>query len=210
LRIGVPENHYFDRLDPAVAKAVEAMIDLAGKLFGSVEKVRVPDVEALNTVGRVILLAEASAAMERYFERFDEIGADVRVLLEQGRLIPAADYINAQRLRRQMRDEFFAVFERVDLLLTPVTPTGAGRIGEATVKIGGVEEDFRLATTRLVRGVNVLGIPAMSLPCGFDGEGMPVGMQILGRAFGEADVLAAGAALEDETGYWEREPGMAS
>lgn len=206
LRIGVPANHYFDRLDPAVAAAVGAMIELAGKLCASVETVRVPDVDALNTVGRVILMAEASSAMERYFDRFDEIGADVRMLLEQGRLLSAVDYINAQRLRRQMRDEFLAVFEDVDLLLTPVTPTGAGRIGERTVSIQGVPEDFRLATTRLVRGINVLGIPALSLPCGFDADGMPVGLQIIGKPFAEAAVLAAGAALEDETGFWERRP----
>ena len=76
-------------------------------------------------------------------------------------------------------------------------PRPAPRIGETTVRLGGQEEDTRLAATRLVRGINPLGLPALSMPCGITAAGLPVGLQMVGRAFDEATLLRAGAALED-------------
>jgi len=96
-----------------------------------------------------------------------------------------------------MQQEFQSVWKHADVLLTPATPTTAPRIGETAVEIGGQMEDARLASTRLVRGINVLGLPALSMPCGFTSEGLPVGLQIIGRPFEEALILRAGAALED-------------
>jgi len=96
----------------------------------------------------------------------DNFGPDVLALLDQGRLISATDYVNAQRLRRVMQREFRAVWESVDCLITPSAPMGAPKIGQATARISDVEEDVRLASTRLVRGINLLGLPAISLPAG--------------------------------------------
>ena len=120
-------------------------------------------------------------------------------LLDQGRLLPATDYVNAQRLRRQMRREFDAAVERGGLPAhCPTTPNHrAARSATATVRLGGREEDVRLATTRLVRGINVLGFPALSMPCGLSAEGLPIGLQIVGPPFEEALILRIGAALED-------------
>src|SRR6185312_2764106 len=117
--------------------------------------------------------------------------------LDQGRLIPATDYINAQRVRRKLRAEFDRLWSEVDCILMPTTPNTAPRIGEETVRLGGRDEDTRIATTRLVRGINVLGLPALSIPCGLAGTGLPVGLQILGPAFEESTILRVGAALED-------------
>ena len=168
--------------------------------------VKVPDMEAINAVARVILLSEASAAMERFLDRRGDFGADVLALFDQGRLIPATYYINAQRLRRVYMLEFQAVFERADCLLTPATPTPAPRIGQTELVVGGNREDVRLASTRLVRGINLLGLPALSLPCGLSGEGLPIGAQLIGRAFEEELVLRVGAALEDVIGFRGRRP----
>jgi aspartyl-tRNA(Asn)/glutamyl-tRNA(Gln) amidotransferase subunit A len=88
------------------------------------------------------------------------------------------------------------LWQEVDCLLTPTTPTTAPRNGEQTIRLGGAEEDVRLATTRLVRGINVLGLPALSMPCGLSGSGLPIGLQIIGPAFEEALILRIGAALE--------------
>jgi aspartyl-tRNA(Asn)/glutamyl-tRNA(Gln) amidotransferase subunit A len=206
VRIGLPENFYFERLEPAADAAVRAMARLAESLGARVEPVRAPDIAALNAVSRVILLAEASALMERHLTRRDRFGADVLALLDQGRLIPATDYVNAQRLRRMMMGEFRAVWKKADCLLTATTPMAAPRIGQTTIEIGGGAEDARLASTRLVRGINVVGAPALSIPCGFDGEGMPLGLQVVGRPFEEDLVLRVGAALEDATDYAGRRP----
>ena len=196
LRIGLPENFYFDGLDPEVAAAVRRMAQTAESLGARVAGVRVPDIAELNTISRIILYAEASALMEPYLEHREQFGADVLSLLEQGRFLPATDYVNAQRLRRIKQQEFRAVFKQVDCLLTPTTPTAAPRIGQTTLEIDGREEDVRLASTRLVRGINALGLPALSMPCGLDRQGLPLGMQIIGRPFEEALILRIAAALE--------------
>jgi aspartyl-tRNA(Asn)/glutamyl-tRNA(Gln) amidotransferase subunit A len=152
---------------------------------------------ALNAVARIVLLAEASAVAATYPEDRALYGADVLALLDQGRLVPATDYINAQRLRRQMRRQFEEVWKHVDCLITPTTPSPAPRVGDTTIRLGGRDEDVRLAATRLVRGFNALGFPALSLPCGVSGSNLPLGMQIIGPAFEEALLLRIGAALED-------------
>jgi aspartyl-tRNA(Asn)/glutamyl-tRNA(Gln) amidotransferase subunit A len=197
VRIGFPENFYFERLDPEVESAVRGAIARAESLGAEIKPVVVPDISALNAVGQVILLSEASAVMEPYMESRASFGADVLTRLDQGRLIPATDYINAQRIRRKLRAEFDKLWDEVDCILTPTTPNTAPAIGENTIRLGGRDEDARLATTRLVRGINVLGIPALSIPCGLSAANMPVGLQILGQPFDEATILRVGAAMED-------------
>jgi aspartyl-tRNA(Asn)/glutamyl-tRNA(Gln) amidotransferase subunit A len=197
VRIGFPESFFFEHLDEDVESAVRGTIARAESLGAVVKPVRLPDMTALNAVARVVLLAEAAAVAVPYPEDRSLYGADVRALLDQGRLVPATDYINAQRLRRKMRSEFNRVWNEVDCLMTPATPNPAPRVGDTTVRLGGREEDVRLASTRLVRGVNALGFPALSLPCGLSAAGLPVGLQIIGAAFEEAMLLRIGAALED-------------
>ncbi|MGA2593909.1 MAG: amidase [Bryobacteraceae bacterium] len=195
LRIGLPENFYFERLDPDVDQAVRGAFHTAESRGAQVVPLRVPDIAAINTVGRMILLAEASALMEPHLAQRDQFGADVLALLDQGRLLPATDYVNAQRLRRAMQREFAALWPRVDCLFTPTTPITAPRIGETSTTIGGETEDVRLASTRLVRAINVLGLPAVSIPCGSDRRGLPIGLQIVGKPFAEALILRVAQAL---------------
>ncbi|HTT61822.1 MAG TPA: amidase [Bryobacteraceae bacterium] len=196
LRVGLPDNFYFDRLDPEVDSAVRAAFRTAESRGAEIVPVRVPDIAAINTVARLILLAEASALLEPHLEQRDRFGADVLSLLDQGRLVAATDYINAQRLRGRMQREFAGLWQRVDCLFTPTTPITAPRIGETTVALGGVQnEDVRLASTRLVRGINPLGLPAVSIPCGADRRGLPIGLQIVGPPFAEALILRIAQAL---------------
>ena len=195
LRIGFPENFYFERLDPDVEAAVRGALQTAAARGAEIVPLRVPDIAAINTVARLILLAEASALLEPHLEHRDLFGEDVLALLDQGRLLPATDYINAQRLRRGMQREFASLWSRVDCLFTPTTPITAPRIGETTVTIGTENEDVRLASTRLVRAINPLGLPAVSIPCGADRRGLPIGLQIVGQPFAEALILRVAQAL---------------
>jgi aspartyl-tRNA(Asn)/glutamyl-tRNA(Gln) amidotransferase subunit A len=171
LRIGWPENFYFDRVDPALTAGMENMAAAAKRAGAQLTPVRIPDIAAMNAVARLILMSEASSLMEPFLDRRGMFGSDVLALFDQGRLISATDYINAQRLRRLMQREFRAVWEAVDCLFTPTAPMGAPKIGESTVQMGGETEDVRLASTRLVRAINLLGLPALSLPCGLDQKG---------------------------------------
>jgi aspartyl-tRNA(Asn)/glutamyl-tRNA(Gln) amidotransferase subunit A len=196
IRIGLPENFYFTQVASEVRDAVHEAARLAEELGARVVPVRVPDMEALNAVGRVILLAEASALYEPYLARRDDFGVDVLALLDQGRLIPATDYVNAQRLRKMLLHDFWALFGSIDCLFTPTTPIGAPRIGQRQVELDGKMQDTRIAISRLTRGTNVLGFPALSMPCGRTHEGLPIGLQMIARPFEENLLFLLGEALE--------------
>jgi aspartyl-tRNA(Asn)/glutamyl-tRNA(Gln) amidotransferase subunit A len=196
VRVGWPRNFYTEYVDDAVSRSVQQALARAERMGARVTEVEVPDVDALNTIARTILLCEASAVMEPHVHRRDQIGSDVLALLDQGRMLHATDYINAQRVRRRMESEWRKLFRTIDVLFTPSTPIPAPKIGQATVTIQGREEDTRLATTRFMRGINVLGLPALSVPCGVTDEGLPVSFQLIGRAFEEKLLLGAGAAVE--------------
>jgi aspartyl-tRNA(Asn)/glutamyl-tRNA(Gln) amidotransferase subunit A len=206
LRIGLPVNYYFDKLDLEVSESVRKAVQSAAALGARIVDIKVPDIDALNIVGRVLLLAEATSVHEQHMNRRADIGPDVLTLLDQGRLIRAADYVNAQRLRRVYIKEFSKLWDEVDCIFTPTTPTPAPKIGQMTMKVGATDEDVRLATTRLMRAINVLGIPALSIPCGFTTSGLPIGLQILGKPRAESTILRVGAAIEDATGVVSRKP----
>jgi aspartyl-tRNA(Asn)/glutamyl-tRNA(Gln) amidotransferase subunit A len=200
LRIGVPKTFYFEKLDPAVAAGVDRVIRFASELGANVEPVDVPGIPEINAVGRVILLCEASTSVSANWGNRAQFGADVLALFDQGRLIPATDYLNAQRLRRVYQREFARVWEHADILIVPTTPNTAPRIGQTEVELGGVMEDVRLASTRFVRAINVLGLPALSIPCGLADNGLPVAAQLIGPAFSEALIFRAGHLLEQHLG----------
>ena len=206
MRVGIPENGFFDRAWPEVKDSVKALASKAQALGATVVSVRLPDLEQLNSVARLLLLAEATAAHSADLHRRDMFGTDVLALLDQGRLISAADYVNAQRLRKKMTAAFNAVWKQADCLIVPGTPTAAPKIGQNSIEIDGIADDVRLVTTRLMRGINALGWPALSLPSGFAHNGLPIGVQMLGRANGEKTILEIGAALEDATPELRRLP----
>ncbi len=187
--IGVPENFFFDRADPEVKDAVNRAVDKCAHAGAHIEHVTVPDMELLNIVGRSILMAEASAVFEPWAGRSEDIGDDVRALLEQGRRLPATAYVNAQRLRQEFIDAFRGLLETVEFLITPTTPTPALRMDAAA--------DSRVLTTSLVRGMNVIGFPALSMPCGKTQGGLPIGLQMIAGPWRDAELLNAAAALED-------------
>ncbi len=196
IRLGVPENFYGERVAPEVADAFAASLKRAEAAGAVLTPIRVPDPAEVNAVGRLILLAEVSAMMEPYVGRRGDFGPDVRALLDQGRLLAATDYVNAQRLRRRMLREWETLWERVEALLTPTVPILAPLIGQTDVAwtAEGETEDVRLATTRFVRAINVLGWPAVSIP--LPSRGLPVGLQVIGKPFDEATVLAIGHSLD--------------
>jgi aspartyl-tRNA(Asn)/glutamyl-tRNA(Gln) amidotransferase subunit A len=206
LRIGVPENFFFEHLDPEVTLAVRRAVQILASLGARVDEVRLPDAATLNTTGRMIQLAEASTVWRRYQDRRSEFGADVYALIQQGLLIPATDYLDAQRLRRVLAREFSKIWTQVDCLITPATPVPAPKQGEARVRAGDIEEDVRIASTRLTRPFNVLGWPALALPCGFSEAALPIGVQLVAAPKNEDTLLQAGAALEDALDLASRRP----
>jgi aspartyl-tRNA(Asn)/glutamyl-tRNA(Gln) amidotransferase subunit A len=196
VRVGLPENFYFDLVAPEVKAAVLDAAQRAEKLGARVIPIRVPDIEALNTAGLVILLSEGAAVYQPYHHRRGDFGADVLALLDQGSLIAAADYVNAQRQRKRLLAEFHQLFRDIDCLFTPSTPITAPRIGQTETALQGAHYDTRILTTRFARGFNALGFPALSIPCGISSQGLPIGLQIVGRPLEDNLLLKLGEALE--------------
>ena len=206
-RIGVPRNFFFEGLQPEVESAVRAAIKTLQGLGAEAEEIVIPDIEDFIVISRLVLLAEASALhRHRLRTRRADIGADVAALLDQGQFVLATDYLNAQRRRRQFVASLNRLFDKVQVIVAPTTPITAPKIGQTTVELAGRTEDTRLASTRLVRALNLAGVPALSVPCGFDSQGLPIGLQIFGRAFDERSVLVAGHAFEQATEWHRRRP----
>jgi aspartyl-tRNA(Asn)/glutamyl-tRNA(Gln) amidotransferase subunit A len=209
LRIGVPRPYFFERLDDEVASAVERALGELRMLGAEVQDVEIAGVEA--GVGAVfgLVLAEAQEIHADVLRtRPGDLGADVRDILSS----PTPDTRSLMRALRR-RDALCAsmriALESVDLLVTPTTPVVAARIGQETVRYGGVEESILMAMIRCTAPFNATGLPALSQPCGFTRAGLPVGLQLIGRPFDEATVLRAGHAYERATEWHERKAPLA-
>jgi aspartyl-tRNA(Asn)/glutamyl-tRNA(Gln) amidotransferase subunit A len=193
-RIGLPTNFFNERISPEVAAAFAVAVTRAEAAGARIVELAVPDAGEINLISRVILMAEASALLEPWLHRRADFGADVLALFDQGRLLSATDYINAQRLRRVYQREWAKLWNSIDCLFTPSAPIVAPKIGQTHVEVGGGPEDVRLASTRLVRCFNVLGWPAMSIPLPVNG--LPIGIQLVSAPFQERQLLATGRSLE--------------
>ena len=208
--IGVPSSFYFENLHPDVEAATRAALRVFEELGAEVREVRVPDIRIANSLHRLILLAEASSVHRRRLASHREhFGDDVRALLDQGSLVLAADYLDAQRARRIFCREFDDALRQVDALLAPAVPVPAARIGAIEVDVNGRLENVRLATTRNVRALNLTGLPVVSVPCGFHGDGLPIGLQIVGGKYDEERILSIGRAYEHVAGWSRRMPPIA-
>jgi aspartyl-tRNA(Asn)/glutamyl-tRNA(Gln) amidotransferase subunit A len=210
VRIGVPRNYYFDRVDPEVAVAVKNAIAQAERMGALIVDLEVPDMVALTQAGATCLLAEAASALRPYLDRRDDFGEDVLTRLDQGRAILAIDYLDALRVRRRTHRAFAGLWQHVDCLFTPSTPMTAPLIDAKFVRFNGEQEEVRAAATRFTRSMNALGLPAISLPCGFSRTGMPIGLQIIGGRDRDDFVLQVAAAMEDDLKLAGRLPPLAS
>jgi aspartyl-tRNA(Asn)/glutamyl-tRNA(Gln) amidotransferase subunit A len=206
IRIGLPRNFYFERIDVEVGLAVRTAVQTAAAIGARIIEIDVPDMVALNAAARTIQLPEALAAWKAYLGQREDFGADVLALLDQGREVAAVDYLDAQRQRRRTRSEFDRLWGQVDCIFTPTTPMPAPKIGQKEVRIGSATEEVRTAATRFTRGMNALGLPALSMPCGFTNSGLPIGLQIIAPARAEDMLLRIAAAMEDALGVSTRQP----
>jgi Asp-tRNA(Asn)/Glu-tRNA(Gln) amidotransferase A subunit family amidase len=123
--------------------------------------------------------------------------------------IPATYYIQALRVRAMIYPEIANLFRRLDLIVAPSVPMVAPRIGQQIVGFDDVEESVDHALVRYLAPFNLTGLPALSIPCGFSSNGLPIGMQIIGKAYDEATVLAVGQAIEQATDWHLRSPEIA-
>src|SRR5688572_7924110 len=195
LRLGVPRRYFLDLLDDDVARVFEATCARLSEGGVVLDDVVIPHAGQTPAAYLHIALAEAAAFHARTLEsRPDDYTPTVRVRLEAGRYVLAEDYLRAQRCRHVLRTEVSAALEGRDGLLLPALAVPATPLGGATMRVGGTDEPVRNVTLRLTQLFNLTGHPAITVPCGVTGGGLPVGAQVVGTT--TASLLQVPATLE--------------
>jgi len=226
LRVGVPQEYFAEGLDPEVDLAVRGAIEELKRLGGDIKDVKLPTTDAAIATYYLVATAEASSNLARYdgvkyglrskqtkdllemylMTRQEGFGPEVKRRIMLGTYALSAGYYDAyygkaQAVRTLIRRDFEAAFQEVDLIVTPVMPTPAFKLGEK------VADPLQMYLSDIYTiSVNLAGIPAISLPCGFSKAGLPIGLQIIGRAFEEETVLRAAHAYEQATMWRTKKP----
>ncbi len=204
LRIALSTAWIEREAEPEVAAAVLA----AARVFQSCIEVEPPDFDTLSAHCLVVMQAEASAQHAAWMrERPADYGSAVRARLEAGYAVPATVYLEVLRLRAAWLERFCSTtLSAADLYILPAIGVRIPTLAQTGPK-GGADMPRLLAqVTRLTRWVNYLGVPALAIPCGFDSRGLPISIQLVGRPFAEATLLAAGHAFQRETDWHQRVP----
>jgi len=224
LRIGIPREYFVEGMDPDVEQAVRAAVHVFERLGAQVTQVSLPHTEYAIPAYYLIATAEASSNLARYDgikyglreaeseglltmyqrTRAAGFGAEVKRRIMLGTYALSAGYydayyVKAQKVRTLIRRDFEQVFAAQDVIVTPTAPTTAFRIGEKTA------DPLQMYLSDIFTiSMNLAGLPGLSLPCGFDQSGLPIGLQIVGRPFEEARVFQAAYAYEQATDWHER------
>jgi aspartyl-tRNA(Asn)/glutamyl-tRNA(Gln) amidotransferase subunit A len=206
LRIGLPRHFFAQAPDasPEVVAAIDQAAASLEKLGAVVEEITLPDYELFNACGRVIMFTEAFAIHEQdYQTRPLDFGLLTYLRMTLGAFVTAADLHQAMRLRRELAHAVNLKLKTYDALITATALVPAPAFAEIAPSI---PPNWPIQTMPF----NVTGNPAMSIPTGFSASGLPLSMQIVGRAFDEATVLRIGAAFEAATGLSARRPALAA
>ena len=225
LKIGLPKEYFVDGLNPEVSKALKQAVRVFQYLGATCMEVNLPHTKYAVAVYYIVAVAEASSNLGRfdgvqygfryensnlrdmYFEtRSQGFGAEAKRRILLGTFVLSAGYYDAYYLkglkaRTLIKDDFDRAFKIVDLILSPTAPTPPFRIGEK------VNDPLAMYLSDIYTiSANLAGIPAMSLPCGLSGDGLPIGMQLLAKPFGEGTIFQAASAYEAATKWCERRP----
>ncbi len=199
-RIGIPRQYFFDHIRTDVRKAVLAAIGIFEQLGAKITEINLTGMEETAALASEITGDEAFAYHEKWLkQRPQDYGKDVRLRLEQSSKTAAAFYIGAQKKRLAYSERLDSALSKVDILLAPTLPITAPGIEQNEIRIGSAVEDIRTALLRLTRPGNLSGLPAISIPCGFSSEELPIGLQLIGRRFEETALLRAAYAYEQAT-----------
>ena len=208
-KIAIPQEYFYDVLDEDVLKSFNASLETFRDLGASSEYVSIPMLNHSLSISGTIMLAEAASVHENNIRQNpDMIGEDVKLKLMQGSIMPASDYIKAQRARTIFNDQITDVFSKYDYIVSPTVALGAPRIDEPFVKIDSIEHSVLALMARLTRPFNICGLPTITIPCGMTKENLPIGLQITGRNFRDIDVIQLAHAYENATKWAKMWPDL--
>jgi aspartyl-tRNA(Asn)/glutamyl-tRNA(Gln) amidotransferase subunit A len=200
-RIALSAGDYIETSDSRIMAALDEAVQVFKNLGAQVEKIDISWLAELALANGQITQADAAAFhRQRLKEHPEWFGADVLQRLQNGAALSSSEYALARRIQAEGRRRFEMFFEKFEILLLPSTPVPAPPIDET----GALEAARQL--TRFTSAFNLTGLPAMSVPYGFTEGGLPMGLQIVSRHWGESKVLQAGYAFEQATKWQERVP----
>ena len=207
LTIGVPSAFYVDDLDPEVERILDETIAVLKREGANIVQVELPDQRQLTAAAQLVVAVEASAFHKRWLiERPQDYGPQVLMRLQNGLAIPGVSYLEAMRWRGPALAAYLAAVAGTDAVIVPGAPVPAPTLAESDVGNGPDADAVIQRLTRFTRPVNYLGVPSLAIPSGFTKNGLPVGMQLIGRSFDEAMLLRIGAAFQRATDFHERVP----
>ncbi|RIV21055.1 amidase [Alicyclobacillaceae bacterium I2511] len=210
LRIGLPKQYFYDRCHPNLLQVIQTAFKnlrehLSPELNHWVE-LEIPLMVEVPEAQRVLITSEARAVHNLWLKSHPALyGEDVRTRLMEADDIRGDQYVWAAQVRRDFTAAMEQVFEQVDVLLTPTTPIPATNIGQVKTHVHTHEVNVRSHLTRNTHPWNLTGLPALTIPCGFTHDGLPVGLQIIGPKFSEPKLLSIGKLFEQILVY----PGIA-
>lgn len=208
LVIGVNEDYFFNNVDTDVEAAVRGQIQSLVDRGARVEVVSIPSLRYAEWAELITSLSEASTIHHNDLQnRPHDFGKDIRLLFELGELPTAVDYLQAQQVRRQIKQEFNQAFQKVDVIITPTLPIVVNNIGEDLADLNGEKVDLINNIIRFTGPSNLTGLPALTVPAGFKGH-LPIGIQIIGPAFKEGRILNVGYAIEQTNPLLSKKPNI--
>jgi aspartyl-tRNA(Asn)/glutamyl-tRNA(Gln) amidotransferase subunit A len=210
LRVGVPQNYFPEAVAPDVGRAVEGALHALQALGATVVPIRVPPPEHLTELSRVLVYSEASAVHGAWLRTHaSDYSPQVRTRAATGLAIPAAAYQQAQQLRPRLLRRFVeTVFVECDVLYLPTLGIPVPTLAETDVGSAAAMWDRIAALVRCTAPFNYLGLPALSVPCGYTDNGLPTSFQVVARPFAEAVLLRVAHAFEGATDWSRRAPSL--
>jgi aspartyl-tRNA(Asn)/glutamyl-tRNA(Gln) amidotransferase subunit A len=208
-RIGLPREFFFDKLDHDVERAVRAAAATLEERGSSIEEVSLPHLSESEEASTQLTYVEATSVHQSagYFpSRAADYAPDVWGRLEEGSRILATDYLQSLAMRRLVRKDFHQALMQVDAILVPTVSIAAPRIDQQTVSVNSHSAPIRPTLIRLTRPSNLTGLPAITVPCGLTSNGLPIGLQLIGRAFEEAAILGLAHIFEEATTWHLQQP----
>ena len=207
LRIGVVKEYFESEIDSQVAELVHRAISELGELGAEIVEVSLPLYQYAQPISNAILSAEATAAhRDILLSDGDKLYPQVRDRLEEGLFITAAEYLRAQQARQVFCAHVAEILKDVDLLAGPVEPVTAPEILARRIDVGGELLPAVPLLTKYTRVYNITGSPAISVPCGFADDGLPVALHLAGRNFDEVSVLRAAYAYQQAHDWHHQRP----
>lgn len=198
-KIGIPMNTlYYENIDKEIFTHIQNVIDLLESSGASVEYVELPHLESYIQAQRTIIRCEAYTIHEENLLIFSNLyDEEVKERLYTGNKIKASEYIQALNLQEVSRNEFTKVLDRCDVIITPTMAILPPDVGERYTTADQKEENhIRWTITKLTAATNLNGLPSLSVPCGFSKNGLPIGVQLIGKAYSEAILYQFGAIIE--------------